>query len=197
MTVENVYHQTRSNERKFKAHRNKLSLKKFKNQQKEYRRQLNVNESYLLLKENLLTLKSDFLENLKSNEYSWRHFYNMHKNNQLNSVRKFHFESNKHKSVSMWRSILSSIKQFCDKYEINNIHSSGQDEDYEKYINDINNLTKEAIINRKNYINQKMDKSEFRKKDQRVLGSYVRTDYSKIMLSINQALNYVNNLNLE
>ena len=100
------------NERKFKAHRNKLNIRKFKNQQKEYNRQLNNNGSYKLLRENLLKLKEDFNENIKTQDYTWRRFYNMHKNNQLNSIKQFNFKGNQHKTVGMWKSVLSLMKQF-------------------------------------------------------------------------------------
>ena len=98
------------NERKFKAHRNKLNIRKFKNQQKEYNRQLNNNDSYKLLRENLLKLKEDFNENIKTQEYTWRRFYNMHKNNQLTSIKQFNFNGNQHKTVGMWKSVLSLMK---------------------------------------------------------------------------------------
>lgn len=100
------------NERKFKAHRNKLNIRKFKNQQKEYNRQLNNNGSYKLLRENLLKLKEDFNENIKTQEYTWRRFYNIHKNNQLTSIKQFNFNGNQHKTVGMWKSVLSLMKQF-------------------------------------------------------------------------------------
>lgn len=164
----------------FKQHKSKVSIKKYRNQRNEYIRQTNNKSSYQNLKSNVLTLKTDFLDNYKNNYDSWELFYNRNKNNQLNSVKQYGYKNNKHKSVSMWKSLLTSIRKLKNISHDNNTLS---EDNYTNYITS-------SLIDMRDILVKKRNGEK--NLDKHILGEYRTTNYNYIMSMINNIIQYCN-----
>ena len=86
-----------------------MKLTKSQRQKKEYDRRCKQDIAWELFENNVSKLNELFHENYKHNYCSWDTFCNQHKNNQTNSIKHLHFKKNMHKSVTLWKRIVSTI----------------------------------------------------------------------------------------
>ena len=163
-------------------------MNKTQRQKKAYNNLNREKSCWSHLNSNLKELKKEFLLNIENHFLDWNVFYNQFKNKQLNIVRRLKFKNNKHKSLEIWISVLSLLKNFDDAKLDKDI--SLQEYNVKDYMLKVLNKMKEIYILKKQN-NKKLNKS--------ILSDYRNNNYNRLMLKINQSIKcsnkYLNNLN--
>ena len=86
-----------------------MKLNKTQRQKREYDRQNKSKAAWELFDKNISKLIELFHYNYKHRDIDWNTFCQQNKNTQLNSIRKLNFSRNQHKTVNLWKKIISTI----------------------------------------------------------------------------------------
>ena len=161
-------------------------------QKKEYNLKNYNKLAWTSLKKNLIELKILFLQNYKNNFFTWKQFYNQHKNKQLKSIINLKFKKNKHKSNLMWKMLLRQINKFNNKNIIEDLDITIQENNTSQYINLTLDKMKSIYIQKLKEKKGIFSKLSENKQHKLIISNYVNNSYNKIMMKIQELLTYCN-----
>ena len=147
-----------------------MKLNKTQRQKREYDRQNKSKTAWELFDINISKLIELFHYNYKHRDIDWDTFCQQNKNTQLNSIRKLNFTRNQHKTVNLWRKIISTIlKQSKSRRHVKNTSE------------DMNNIALENEDSKQYIINSLIDLKNKR--------SLHENMYTKVMMQIKSIKN--------